>query len=202
FQTRNGFLSVKRRYLLGEAGCSDERIICIICHEETKLEDLVSPLCRKMHFVVCKECVQDIEERKNRAVVECPFCREKTSKKAYHAEIIEAVFSFQVQQTLCLEIRPDMEIETVSELTRETRVVLSNIGISDKLFFFFMSRTTVEIIGGVSLFGFEKPSVHCREGLVKEMCGQINICTDGYSKEEITQIEENTKKIQKGSIDT
>ncbi|OIR55713.1 MAG: uncharacterized protein A8A55_3542, partial [Amphiamblys sp. WSBS2006] len=65
-----------------------------------------------------------------------------------------------------------------------------------------MSRTTVEIIGGVSLFGFEKPSVHCREGLVKEMYGQINICTDGYSKEEITQIEENTKKIQKGSIDT
>ncbi|OIR56279.1 MAG: uncharacterized protein A8A55_2975 [Amphiamblys sp. WSBS2006] len=118
FQTRNGFLSVKRKYLSGEAGCSDERIICIICHEETKLEDLVSPLCRKMHFVVCKECVQDIEERKNRAVVECPFCREKTSKKAYHAEIIETMFSFQVQQALCLEIRPDMEIEIVSELTR------------------------------------------------------------------------------------
>ncbi|OIR55598.1 MAG: uncharacterized protein A8A55_3656, partial [Amphiamblys sp. WSBS2006] len=48
FQTEDGLLSVKRSSLLAETD-SDKRVICILCHEETKPEDLVSPLCRAMH---------------------------------------------------------------------------------------------------------------------------------------------------------
>ncbi|OIR55623.1 MAG: uncharacterized protein A8A55_3631, partial [Amphiamblys sp. WSBS2006] len=112
-QTEDGLLSVKRSSLSKEAE-SDKRVICILCHEETKPEDLVSPLCRAMHFVICRECVQDIKERENRTAVECPFCREKTSKKEYQREILGMFFSLRTQQTLLsLEMRPGMEIETV-----------------------------------------------------------------------------------------
>ncbi|OIR55883.1 MAG: uncharacterized protein A8A55_3371, partial [Amphiamblys sp. WSBS2006] len=154
-----------------------------------------------MHFVICRECVQDIKERENRAVVECPFCREKTSKKEHQEEILEMFFSLRTQQTLLsLEMRLAMEIETVSELKQTTRVVLSNCSISDKLFLFLISRTKMDIRGWISLFGDSNSSVCCYEGLTNETSDRIDICTNGYNKEKIENIEENTKKMQKRNI--
>ncbi|OIR56507.1 MAG: uncharacterized protein A8A55_2746, partial [Amphiamblys sp. WSBS2006] len=196
-QPEGGFLSVKRSSLSAEAGCDNERVLCILCHEETKPEDMVSPLCRAMHFVICRECVQDIKERKNRVVVECPFCREKTSKKEYHSEIMETVFSLRAQQTLLgLEVRPDMEIESVAELTLNSKVVLCNISISDRLFLLLISRTKMDIRGRISLFGHSNTSICCRAGLANETSYRIYICTNEYNKEEV----ENTKTVQKRRI--
>ncbi|OIR58520.1 MAG: uncharacterized protein A8A55_0697 [Amphiamblys sp. WSBS2006] len=201
FQIEDGFLSVKRKPLSAEAGCSDERVICILCHEETKPEDLVSPLCRAMHFVICRECVQDIKERKPRVVVECPFCREKTNRKEYHSEIIEMFFSLRTQQTLLsLEMSPDMEIESVAELTLNSKVVLRNISISDSLFLLLMSRTKMDIRGGITLFEHRNTQMCCRAGLANETSDRIYICTNGYNKDEIENIDENTKRIQKRRI--
>ncbi|OIR57088.1 MAG: uncharacterized protein A8A55_2157 [Amphiamblys sp. WSBS2006] len=185
------FLSVKRKYLSAEAGSDDERVLCILCHEETKPEDLVSPLCRAMHFVICKGCVQDIKERENREVVECPFCREETNKKEYHSEIIETVFSLRTQQTLLgLEVRPDMEVKSVAELALNSKVVLRNISISDKM----------DVRGGISLFEHRSTQMCCRVRLPNETNDRIDIRTIGCNKEGIGNIDENIKTIQKRRI--
>ncbi|OIR57383.1 MAG: uncharacterized protein A8A55_1857 [Amphiamblys sp. WSBS2006] len=199
-QSEDGFLSVKRSSLSAETD-SDERVLCILCHEETKPEDMVSPLCRAMHFVICEGCVQDIKERKNRAVVECPFCREEASKKEYHAEIMEKLFSLRTQQTLLgLEVRPDMEVESVAELALNSKVIFRNISISDRLFLLLISRTRMDVRGGISLFEHRSTQMCCRTGLTNETNDQIDISTNGYNKEKIENIKENIKTIKKRSI--
>ncbi|OIR56676.1 MAG: uncharacterized protein A8A55_2575 [Amphiamblys sp. WSBS2006] len=63
-----------------------------------------------------------------------------------------------------------------------------------------MSRTKMDIGGWISLLGNSNSSVCCREGLTNETNFRIYICTNGYNKEKIENIEENTKKIQKRNI--
>ncbi|OIR55800.1 MAG: uncharacterized protein A8A55_3454, partial [Amphiamblys sp. WSBS2006] len=109
-------------------------------------------LCRAMHFVICRECVQYIRE--NRAVVECPFCRTDATQRAYQEEMTEMLLPPLAQQTLsCLEVRPEMQMEGFSRIARETRVALRKCSISYEFFLFLVSRTRVEIDGTVSLFG-------------------------------------------------
>ncbi|OIR56387.1 MAG: uncharacterized protein A8A55_2865 [Amphiamblys sp. WSBS2006] len=189
FQAGRDFLLAKRKHISSLRSGSSETIVCIICHEEANPEDLVSLLCPEMHFVVCRGCVGD-NKKNTDAVIECPFCIKKKRREEYHDEITEKLFSFQAQQTLCLEIRPDMKIEA-AELTRETRVVLRNISISDKLFLVLMSRTTVEIQEGASLFKHHNGRKCCHEGLVEKTCGQIDIDFGSFSTDDVERIREN-----------
>ncbi|OIR55905.1 MAG: uncharacterized protein A8A55_3349, partial [Amphiamblys sp. WSBS2006] len=141
-----GYVCLKRKYLSKVTDRDVERIICIVCHEEAAPEDFVSPLCRQMHFVLCKACIEYLKKRTDKREVACPYCKEKKSDKAYQEEIRAVLFSTMSQQTLSsLELRPDIEVETVMRLTLESKVVLSNVAVSDSLFFKLMGRTSVTI---------------------------------------------------------
>ncbi|OIR55880.1 MAG: uncharacterized protein A8A55_3375, partial [Amphiamblys sp. WSBS2006] len=61
-----GHVCLKRKYLSEMTDRDVERVICIVCHGEAAPEDLVVPLCREMHFVICEECVEDLQERTNK----------------------------------------------------------------------------------------------------------------------------------------
>ncbi|OIR57583.1 MAG: uncharacterized protein A8A55_1646 [Amphiamblys sp. WSBS2006] len=152
-QRDNGYVCLKRKNFSEETDRDTERVICIVCHEEAALEDFVAPLCRQMHFVLCRECIEYLKKRTNKKEVVCPYCKEKKSDKVYQEEIIGILFSLIPHQTLLfLELRPDMEAETVTRLPRETRVILSNVYVSDALFFQLLGRTAVEITNRVFLF--------------------------------------------------
>ncbi|OIR56524.1 MAG: uncharacterized protein A8A55_2729 [Amphiamblys sp. WSBS2006] len=209
-QNKNGYVCLKRKYLPEIANRDTERVICIICHGEAAPEDLVSPLCRQMHFVICKECVEDLQERTDeedeadetdKREVVCPYCKEKKGDKAYQEEILDALFSLMSRQTLLfLELRPDTEVETVTRLTRETKVVLSNITVTDVLFFKLLSRAVVEIKNRIYLIGHNNTIDWC----IGEPCwrtdGQICIHTSWYSDEEMKQIYSSIKTIPGKSI--
>ncbi|OIR56911.1 MAG: uncharacterized protein A8A55_2338 [Amphiamblys sp. WSBS2006] len=90
-------------------------------------------------------------ERTNKKTIECPYCQ---SDEAYRDEIVGAVLSLMPHQTPShLEIKPNMKVETVTRLTRETKVVLSNVAVSDALFFKLMARTSVTIRNKISIVG-------------------------------------------------
>ncbi|OIR56090.1 MAG: uncharacterized protein A8A55_3164, partial [Amphiamblys sp. WSBS2006] len=150
------YVCLKRKYLSETTGRGTERVICIVCHEEATPEDFVSPLCRQMHSVVCETCIDYLKGRTDRREVYCPYCREKKSDKEFQEEIPDVLFSLMSRKNfLYLNMKPDMEVETVTRLTRETKVVLSNIAISDVLFFKLLSRTAVEIRSKISLVGHD-----------------------------------------------
>ncbi|OIR57014.1 MAG: uncharacterized protein A8A55_2232, partial [Amphiamblys sp. WSBS2006] len=70
-QNEDGYVCVERKYLSEVTTRDTERVICIACHGEAAPEDLVSPLCRQMHFVICEECVEDLQERTNKRKAFC-----------------------------------------------------------------------------------------------------------------------------------
>ncbi|OIR57756.1 MAG: uncharacterized protein A8A55_1474 [Amphiamblys sp. WSBS2006] len=199
-QSEDGYVCVERKYLPDTASRDTERVICIVCHEEAAPEDFVSPLCREMHFVLCRECVEDLKKGTDKREVACLYCKEKKSDKAYQEEILGAVLSLMSQHTTSLELRTDTEVETVTRLTRETKVILSNTTISDALFFRLMARTVVEIRSRVSLFGRDKSLGRCTGELNLRTKDRINIFFDGYTDEEMKQVYSNTKTIPKKSI--
>ncbi|OIR55620.1 MAG: uncharacterized protein A8A55_3634, partial [Amphiamblys sp. WSBS2006] len=123
-------------------------------------EDFVSPLCRDVHYVVCKECM----ENDGREVF-CPLCKKKESdNKAFQKELPDSILSRMPHQTLpSLELRPDMEVETAVRLTRETKVVLDNVAVSDSLFFRLIDMTSVTIRNKISLFGNRNSLGRCIE---------------------------------------
>ncbi|OIR56885.1 MAG: uncharacterized protein A8A55_2365, partial [Amphiamblys sp. WSBS2006] len=151
---REGYVCLKRKYLPEVEDCDVEWITCIVCHEEAAPEDFVSPMCRQMHSVVCETCM--VKKKTNKGGIVCPYCWKKKSDGAFQEEILGVLFSLMSRKTfLYLNMKPDMEVETVTRLTRETKVVLSNIAISDVLFFKLLSRTAVEIRSKISLVGHD-----------------------------------------------
>ncbi|OIR56829.1 MAG: uncharacterized protein A8A55_2420 [Amphiamblys sp. WSBS2006] len=188
-----GYVCLKRKHLPEETDRGAERLICIVCHVETQLEDFVSPLCRQMHFVLCRECMEYLKGRTDKREVFCPYCKEKKNDKAYQEEIRAVLFSLMPRQTLPrLELRPDTEVKTVTRLAQETRVVLSNITVSDTLFFCLMSRTAVEIKNAISLFDHDITLDWCLGGPGWEAGRRTKICVCECSKEEAEWIHANT----------
>ncbi|OIR55922.1 MAG: uncharacterized protein A8A55_3332, partial [Amphiamblys sp. WSBS2006] len=92
-QTEEGYVCLERKYLPEIASRDTERVICIVCHGEAAPEDFVFPLCREMHFVVCEECMEGIQERTDERKVFCPYCKEEQGGKAFREEILDAVLS-------------------------------------------------------------------------------------------------------------
>ncbi|OIR56442.1 MAG: uncharacterized protein A8A55_2810 [Amphiamblys sp. WSBS2006] len=153
-QTEEGYVYLESKYLSELTDRDMERVICIVCHGEAAPEDIVSPLCRQMHFVICKECIEYLDKRKYKREVFCPFCKDKKrDNKAYQEEILDAVLSLMTQQTFhSLEIRPDMEVKIIKRLPRENKVFLSSVCVSDSLFFKLLSITAVEITNSISIY--------------------------------------------------
>ncbi|OIR57016.1 MAG: uncharacterized protein A8A55_2234 [Amphiamblys sp. WSBS2006] len=200
-QDKEGYTCLKRKHLSVVTDRDTGRLICIVCHEEAKLEDFVSPLCRQLHFVLCRACVEYLKKRTNRREVTCPYCKEKKSDKAYQEEIFGILFSLMPHKTLTsLKIRPDMKVKTVTKLTRETKVILSNIAVTDTFFFRLMSKTAVTIRNKISLVGHDNSTDWCIRKFAQSAKERINICFDGSTGEEMKQIYENTKTIPKNSI--
>ncbi|OIR56335.1 MAG: uncharacterized protein A8A55_2919 [Amphiamblys sp. WSBS2006] len=155
-QDEDGYVCLERKYITGIASRNTERVICIVCHGKAAPEDLVFPLCRQMHFVICEECVEDLQEKTNKREIFCPYCKEEQDKKASQEKILSAVLSLMSHQTLhSLEINPNTEVETVTRLSQETKVFLSNVCVSDALFFNLLSKTVVEITNRITLFAHE-----------------------------------------------
>ncbi|OIR57753.1 MAG: uncharacterized protein A8A55_1473 [Amphiamblys sp. WSBS2006] len=198
---KEGCTCLKRKHLSEVTDRDAERVICIVCHGEAAPEDFVSPLCRQMHFVLCRECIDYLKKRTDRREVVCPYCKERESDKAYQEEILDAVLSLMPHQTLKrLELRPNIEVKTATKLTRETKVVLSNVAVSDSLFFRLMARTTVKIKKRISLFGRDSSLGWCIGEFGWRANEPINICFDGHTDKEMKQIHENIKTISRKSI--
>ncbi|OIR56708.1 MAG: uncharacterized protein A8A55_2543, partial [Amphiamblys sp. WSBS2006] len=81
----------------------------------------------------------------------------------------------------------------------ESKVVLSNVAVSDSLFFKLMGRTSVTIRNKISLFGHNRYLSWCI-GELARTTERIDICFNGYTSQEIKQIHKNIKKIPRKSI--
>ncbi|OIR57757.1 MAG: uncharacterized protein A8A55_1476 [Amphiamblys sp. WSBS2006] len=143
-----------------------------------------------------------LKKRADKREVVCPYCKEKKSDKAYQEEILGILFSLMAQETLpSLELRPDMKVKTVTKLTRETKVILSNIAIAAPLFFKLLSMTFVTIRNSASLVGDDDSLGWCIGELGCETRGRTKISVYGCSKEEAgwicanTNMEENRTPI-------
>ncbi|OIR55618.1 MAG: uncharacterized protein A8A55_3636, partial [Amphiamblys sp. WSBS2006] len=121
--------------------------------------------------------------RANKIDITCSHCKEKLNDEEHQRGVLGSVFSPTSQQAtpLRLAIKPDMAIKAVTRLTRETKVILKNICISDTLFLGLMSRTTVEIQNKIKLFPHNNSLDCCLERPSPGMDGEIRICVDGYS---------------------
>ncbi|OIR56822.1 MAG: uncharacterized protein A8A55_2425 [Amphiamblys sp. WSBS2006] len=184
---------LKSKYLPEIANRDTERVACIVCQREPSPEESVSPLCRGVHYVICKKCI-----KRDKTAVDCPHCKEKEDdNKAFQKEILDAMFYFMPHQTLpSLELRPDIEVETVTRLPRETKVILNNVSLSDVLFFKLLSRTVVEITNSISLF---RHNSRCLGVFDLTPNRQIRICFD-WGCEEMKQAYSNIKTIPRKSI--
>ncbi|OIR56434.1 MAG: uncharacterized protein A8A55_2819 [Amphiamblys sp. WSBS2006] len=197
------YIFLKSKYLPETANRDTERVACIICLREDAPEDFVSPLCRDVHYVICKECM----ENDGREVF-CPFCKEKESdNKAFREELIEKMkeelmkfiekmsFSLMPHQTLSsIELRPEMEVETAVRLTRETKVVLDNVAVSYALFFRLIDMTSVTIRNKISLFGNRNSLGRCIEEFDWDEDWPTRVIVYGCSEEETEQIYSNLNK--------
>ncbi|OIR56132.1 MAG: uncharacterized protein A8A55_3122, partial [Amphiamblys sp. WSBS2006] len=198
---KEGYMCLKKKCLSEITNKDTERIICIVCHEEAELEDFVSPLCREMHFVICRGCMEYLKKRKDKREVVCPYCREKKSDKAYQEEILGILFSRILHKTLHnIELRPDTEVKTVTKLTRETKVVLSNIAITASLFFKLLSKTAVETTNGVSLVGHDNSLGRCIGELDWRTNETARLCFDECTNEEMEQVCSNIKTMPRKGI--
>ncbi|OIR56879.1 MAG: uncharacterized protein A8A55_2367, partial [Amphiamblys sp. WSBS2006] len=104
-------------------------------------------------------------------------------------------------QTLpSLELRPDMEVETAAEITRQTKVVLDNITVTDALFLWLMSKTAVEVRNTVSLVGHGDTLDWCIGELDAITYNPTRFYFDGYTDEEMKQVYENIKTTPGKSI--
>ncbi|OIR55668.1 MAG: uncharacterized protein A8A55_3586, partial [Amphiamblys sp. WSBS2006] len=99
-----------------------------------------------------------------------------------------------------LEITPETKVETVARLTRETKVVLSNVAVIDALFFKLMARTSVTIRNKISVVGHDNSLDRYIGKLGWGKDRPTKICFDEYGKEEIEQTYENIATIPKNSI--
>ncbi|OIR56880.1 MAG: uncharacterized protein A8A55_2369, partial [Amphiamblys sp. WSBS2006] len=200
-QDKEGYICLKRKHLSEVTDRDTGRLICIVCHEEAGLKDFISPLCRQMHFVFCRACAEYLKGRTDRREVACPYCKEKRGDKTCQEEIIGVLVSRMPHKTLqYLELKPDMEVETVTKLTRKTKVVISNVVVSDALFFGLMSNTIVTIRNRVSLFGHDNSLDCCLGEFNVRICNAPRFCFDGYTDEDMKQIHENIKTTPKKSI--
>ncbi|OIR57218.1 MAG: uncharacterized protein A8A55_2024 [Amphiamblys sp. WSBS2006] len=201
-QSEDRYVCVERKNLPDAASRVMERVICIVCHEEEKMEDLVSPLCRQIHLAICRKCIEYLKKRTNKREVVCPYCKEKKSDKTYQEEIICVLFSLMPHKTLhIIELRPDTEVEMVTRLTRETKVVLDNIAVAASLFFGLMFKTVVAIRNSVSLVGDDDSLDWCIGDLGWRTSGRTQVFIGGgYTDEEMEQIRGNIKTIPKKSI--
>ncbi|OIR55792.1 MAG: uncharacterized protein A8A55_3461, partial [Amphiamblys sp. WSBS2006] len=93
-----------------------------------------------------------------------------------------------------------MEVETVTKLTRETKVVLDNIAVTDVLFLELMSKAAVEIRNTVSLVGDDNTFDWRIGELDWRTYERIQFCFDGYTDEEMKQIHENIKEMPSKDI--
>ncbi|OIR56824.1 MAG: uncharacterized protein A8A55_2427 [Amphiamblys sp. WSBS2006] len=200
-QTEEGYVCLERKYLPEIKSRDIERVTCIVCHGDSAPEEFITPFCRLMHSVVCKECIQHLRERTNKRRIFCPYCKREQGGNVYQEEILAAALSLIPHQTLrSLELRPDMEVETVTRLTRETQIVLSDIAISNVLFFKLLSRTAVEIKNIISLVGNDN-SLDWRIGERDwRTYERIRFCFDEYTSQEMKQVYENTKTMPRKSI--
>ncbi|OIR56017.1 MAG: uncharacterized protein A8A55_3232 [Amphiamblys sp. WSBS2006] len=140
-------------------------------------------MCREMHFVLCRECLEYLKRRTDKREVVCPYCKEKKSDKAYQKEILGVLFSLMSHKTLhSLELRPDTEVKTVTRLARETKVVLSNITIAASLFFELLAKTAVEVQNRVSLAENDDSLGWCIGELGWETGGRTKISVYGCSE--------------------
>ncbi|OIR58951.1 MAG: uncharacterized protein A8A55_0276 [Amphiamblys sp. WSBS2006] len=183
------------KFFLYPASCSRERITCIVCKNRATSEDFGHSICKMMLFFLCKTCVKGLKERTNRDAIECPHCQ---SDETYRDEIVGAVLSLMPHQTLpSLEITPETKVETVTRLTRETKVVLSNVAVTDALFFKLMARTSVTIRNKISVVDHDNSLDRCIGELDWRAKERINICFDGYTDEEMKRVYENIATIPK-----
>ncbi|OIR57585.1 MAG: uncharacterized protein A8A55_1650 [Amphiamblys sp. WSBS2006] len=199
-QSEDWYMCLKRKYIVGIANRDTKRIICIVCHGEAAPEDLVSPLCPQLHFGLCRDCVEDLQERTDNREVVCPYCEEEKNNKVYQEEIPGIIFSLMSQQTPSLEIKPDTETETIKRLSQETKIVLNSVYVSDALFFRLMARTVVEITNRTTLFRHGNSLDCCLNEYGWITGNPARICFDGYTGEEMKHIYENIKRIPKKSI--
>ncbi|OIR56117.1 MAG: uncharacterized protein A8A55_3137, partial [Amphiamblys sp. WSBS2006] len=201
-QTEEGYVCLERKYLPETATRDTERVTCIVCHGEAAPEDFVFPLCREMHFVVCEECMEGIQERTDERKVFCPYCKEKRSdNKTFQEEILGVILSLMPHQTLpSLEIRPGMEVKTIMRLPRGNKVSLSNFFVSDAFFSKLLSKTAVEITNGVSLFAHANSLDCCLGEFDARTRKQASIRIGEHTNQEMKQIYENIKTIPKNNI--
>ncbi|OIR56142.1 MAG: uncharacterized protein A8A55_3112, partial [Amphiamblys sp. WSBS2006] len=83
------YVFLEKRNIPGMIDFGVRRITCIICQEEPSPGDIVSPMCRDVHYVLCRECAKEDE-----TVMECPFCKEnERDNNAFQQELIDVVFS-------------------------------------------------------------------------------------------------------------
>ncbi|OIR56450.1 MAG: uncharacterized protein A8A55_2802 [Amphiamblys sp. WSBS2006] len=151
-------------------------------------------MCREMHFVLCRECLKYLKGRTDKKEVVCPYCKKKKSDKAYQKEILGVLFSFMPHQTLrSPELRPDTKVKTVTKLTRETKVVLSNITIASSLFFELLAKAAVEVRNRVSLVENDDSLGWCIWELDWGTGGRTKISVYGCNKEETKWVCANTK---------
>ncbi|OIR57478.1 MAG: uncharacterized protein A8A55_1759 [Amphiamblys sp. WSBS2006] len=208
-QNERDFVFVKRKYLAKGEDSDGERVVCTACNEEAAPEDMVFPLCRKLHFVVCERCAQELlfdrglfKKGKDKTTMACPHCKDVLSYEQRKGETLRVLFSSMSQKTcLRFEISLETNIETVVRLVLETEVFLDNICVSDTLFFGLMARTDVKIRNKVSLFHHSNSLDCCFEQPGPRTDEQIDIrASTGYGEEEAEQIHANLKKMPSNSI--
>ncbi|OIR56269.1 MAG: uncharacterized protein A8A55_2985, partial [Amphiamblys sp. WSBS2006] len=191
---------LKKKNIPGIIDCGDRVITCIACIEEPSPEDIVSPLCRDVHYVICKECMERLQEKET--AVECLFCKKKKSdNKAFQEEILGGFLSLMPHQTLhSLELRPDMEVENAMRLPRETKVILNSVSLSGALFFKLMTSTAVEIKNKITIFGQDNSLDRCCGVLDVRTNEQTKIFVGWWSEEETEKAYSNIKTIRGKSI--
>ncbi|OIR56828.1 MAG: uncharacterized protein A8A55_2422, partial [Amphiamblys sp. WSBS2006] len=189
---------LERRCIPGMTDCGGRVITCIVCIEEPSPEDTISPLCRDVHYVICKKCM----EKESKTAVECPFCQEKKSdNKAFQEEILDAVLSRMPHQTLpSLEIGPNMSVETLMRLPRENKVSLNNLCLSDAFFFKLLSKTVLEVTNSITLFAHDNSLDCCLEEIDARTNKPTSIHIGEYTGEEMKQIYENIETMPKNNI--
>ncbi|OIR58942.1 MAG: uncharacterized protein A8A55_0279 [Amphiamblys sp. WSBS2006] len=198
---RKRTVCLKNKHIPAVTVCAAGRIVCTICHKAAAPEDFISPMYRQIRLVLCRACMENLKKRAERREAVYPHCKDKKSDKTYQKEILGFLFSLVSRQTfLYFDMKPDMEVETVTRFTRQTKVVLSNIAITDVLFLGLMSNTAVEIRNRISLVGHDESLNCCLEELDTRTREPDRICFDEYTRQEMKQTCENIATIPKNSI--
>ncbi|OIR57746.1 MAG: uncharacterized protein A8A55_1485 [Amphiamblys sp. WSBS2006] len=130
-------------------------VMCMACEDESEDGVFLFPICEEAHHYACLECLDSVVENNN--LIVCPECREKGDtfwKDKYRKAIGENNEGWlrlrapitQYQTPTIFSLTQNLPNETIF-LTDQTTVTLSNIEISEKLFFVLLEKTRV-IVGG------------------------------------------------------